>query len=209
MKRLFRWLVEIFCVAWVVGFALIFAKHRGFELPEVLERYVQWFERALDEFVLSGLFAIVFLACFIFAEVWSNKKMGWKDLASRYALSKDRFRQLRPRLASGQAYMNDMRYNGIHIALVPEGIVLKHPFPFSCFSTALLLPWSDIEVVRITRNPFPKRSRRGLQHFFSRLMRSKYLEVKLTFFPEQTIFLWWENEWRSVIPEGIRLETEE
>jgi hypothetical protein len=209
MKRLFRWLLEILCLAYVIGFVLMLAESRGLELPELLKGYAHRFHKVLDAFMLSGLFGIVFLACFIFVLIWMNKKMGWRDLASRYSLSKDRFRQLRPRLVSSQAYMNNLRYNGIHIGLVPEGIVLKHPFPFSCFSTGLLLPWSDIEVVRITRNPFPKGSRRHLQHFFSRLMRSKYLEVKLRFFPEHTIFLWWENEWRSVIPGNIKFETGE
>ncbi len=189
MKRLFRWLLQILCLVCVVGFVLMFGKSHGFELPEFLERYAQWFQKALDAFVLSGLFGIAFLACFIFVLIWANKKMGWRDLASRYSLPKDRLSQLRPRFVSSKAYMNNLRYNGIHIALLPKGIILKHPFPFSCFSTALLLPWSDIEVVRITRSPSTKGSRRDLQHFFSRLMTSNYLEVKLTSFPEQTTYL--------------------
>jgi len=206
MKRLFHWLLEILCLAYGVGFILMFAESHGFELPELLRRYARWFHKAMDAFVLSGLFGIVFLACFILVVIWVNKKMGWRDLASRYSLPKDRLSQLRPRLVSTQAYMNNLRYNGIHVAFVPEGIVLKHPFPFSCFSTALLLPWSDIDAVRISRSPCPQGSGGGFRQFLSRLMRSNYLEVKLRFFPEQTMFLWWQNEWRPLIPGNIKFE---
>ena len=201
-------IVLIWCITFSIYWLISFMKGTGKELPESLEQYMVWYSNFLDS-MLSGwffelAFGIIFITVFIWIIIRSNKDMGWDNLSENYLLTKEKLKKLQADFIAGQSYMNDVYYNGIHIAFITQGIILRHPFPFNYLKPALLIPWNELDKIVIKRGLWRDNQKNLFNKISGKISPWKYADLKLSKFKNQTITIPWKRKLVNSIPEEAR-----
>lgn len=205
-KLAFKLFGRIIFIVFVLYFISFFLNFQGYVVP-ALEDYRKWFEKIID-LLFSNLyfhlcFGVGFIALFIWGSFDSNKKMGWDELASRYSISRDRVKKMNIEFDYGQSYFNDVYYNGIHLSSTPNGLILKHPFPFDYLHPSLLIPWNEIDSIKIERGLKPDGKNNLLNKIGAVISPWKYANVKLLRFNKIGIVIPWKSNTRKNAPETL------
>ena len=210
MKKSVTYLLKLLAGIWSVAFVIFFLSYllntQNIIIP-FFENYREGFEGLWDSFFsnwfLNLCFGIGFIAIFMWILSKSNKDMGWDDLAKKYSFSRNEIKNLNIEFDYGQSYFNDIYYNGIHLSSIPKGLILRHPFPFNYLKSALLIPWSEIEAIKIERGL----KRDGQNNLFSKLGDKispwKYANLKLSSFSNFSVIIPWKSNVKMNAPEKL------
>tara|TARA_R110001592_G_C12784588_1_gene715341 strand:+ start:110 stop:592 length:483 start_codon:yes stop_codon:yes gene_type:complete len=143
-----------------------------------------------QNWILDLFFGLLFIAGFIWVVFRNSKEMGWNELSERYSFSREQLKKLKVKFDYGQSYFNDVYYNGIHVASIDRGLLLRHPFPFNYSQSALLIPWNDIVSIKIKRG---LRRENGRKNIIPTVSLKKYAYIELSSVGVKIIIPWKAN----------------
>ena len=187
----------ILFIAFAVYFISIFLSFQGITVT-ILEDYREWFDNFSDLLHSNWFFNLCFGIGFIIVFIWiflrSNKDMGWNDLAGKYSIPRDEINHLNIEFDYyGQSYFNDVYYSGIHLSSIPDGLILRHPFPFYYLKPALFIPWDEIQSITIERGLKPVGKNNLLNKIGAIISPWKYANVKLLLFKDIGMVIPWKT----------------
>jgi hypothetical protein len=199
--------IKVISFIWALAFfAFIAARFYGSlvgPLPPTIAAYFFTFQKALESFLSSWLFGVVFVFVWVAISFQLSIMGGWAKLAKHYRFT-GRLPDSIKKLHMGSGRIGNISYNNtLRVAVSRSGIVLKVFFMFRIGHPCLQIPWQCIEAICIQGSPIDKSRNPILHAISSKLSWSKYAKISLNQLPDQNLIIPWKIEFSSNIPNSI------
>ncbi len=135
-----------------------------------------------------------------------GKDSGWKDLAKYFA--NNYAKPNNSRFVSGSGYIGKVSHNGMLKVCADEvGFYIKAMFPFSFGHNPLLIPWSEISLLKKESALVSNKTPDFIRKLAASFTRKKYMKIQLQNHPEQNIVIHWEDDFNQFVPPSVSRES--
>ncbi|MDH5629451.1 MAG: hypothetical protein OEY96_04785 [Gammaproteobacteria bacterium] len=169
------------------------------------------YEELLQEIASPKLYFILFVFLIIFINILKEKDdhpndNDWKEMLKYFSKNYHPLKKLSFKFGSG--YIGyETNFNFLLICADTVGLYIKHIFPFNLTLKPILIPWSEISLIKTEKKKPPFLQIPSFINNKSGISaQTKYVKINLNKFPEQEIVIQWEDDFDSFVPSSLKVK---